>query len=505
VAVLDTAGRVLAVHAEARAVQMAPAWAPDDGAVVFQSDRAGRMRTHVVSLADGALTTLGDATPRYFTEPHRDGRVAAVALSGRGFSLTRGDTARAPARAASVFAASRGDPAVADTSPARPYRAWRLLWPRYWIPAAGDGARGDATLGLNTSGRDVVNRHSWSLAALADTRSGDLSADFTYTFYGLGNPWLTLNLNQKWDAFPLDSAGVVRVGDLLRRKRTVTLSTTYTQPRVRWAWAVSAGADLEFRDFYTDPAPRLATLDPLLSEVLHYPGLFLGGVVNTVQQPYLAISPEDGVTLRVLARQRSRSGADRSTTRNGQAEARAYKSVPLGTGARHVVALRGAVGYADDKGSTDFSAGGTSGEYLTIAPGVTLGDGFKPYAVRGFAEGALRGIRAVGYSVEWRAPIGRIGRGFGDVPAFVQRASVTAFHDAATAWCPAVELPSLVCPTLETPRTWLASAGAEFAVDATLFDYDRPYRFRVGVAAPVRERTRARGAVSAYVAVGLGF
>ena len=57
-------------------------------------------------------------------------------------------------------------------------------------------------------------------------------------------------------------------------------------------------------------------------------------------------------------------------------------------------------------------------------------------------------------------------------------------HPDATAWCPTGLTASAICPPAGTPRRWLGSAGAELQLDAAV-QYDFPFRFRVGVAAPV--------------------
>jgi outer membrane protein assembly factor BamA len=170
------------------------------------------------------------------------------------------------------------------------------------------------------------------------------------------------------------------------------------------------------------------------------------------------------------------------------------------------VALRGAAGWEDDRATNEFKAGGVSGSILDIAPGVTIGDGRRTFAVRGFPPAAQIGTRALGGTAEYRLPVSLPASGYKMLPLFFQRVSASVFGDAATAWC-ATTNPSatFICPANGYPQDWMASAGAELHVDAA-YQYDVPYRFRLGAAAPVMGRKYfGKNDVSVYFAVGLSF
>ena len=98
------------------------------------------------------------------------------------------------------------------------------------------------------------------------------------------------------------------------------------------------------------------------------------------------------------------------------------------------------------------------------------------------------------------------GRGFGLLPFFFDRSSVTAFADAATAGCVASPNFRSVCaPPPRIGRT-IASAGVELGLSAAVLDWDRPQTIRLGIAVPIAgaDLVGAR-AVSPYVAFGLSF
>jgi hemolysin activation/secretion protein len=184
--------------------------------------------------------------------------------------------------------------------------------------------------------------------------------------------------------------------------------------------------------------------------------------------------------------------------------ARAYTSIPLWGHARHALGVRGVYGWAESNGTTLFSVGGVSGTSLEIVPGYSVGDSPRTFFVRGFRPGALAGTRAWSGTAEYRAPLTRIGRGLWPLPVFFQRVAVAAFGDAGSAWCPAIEEATLVCPAGGTSRRTIMSAGAELLMDATL-DYDDTNRFRLGFAMPVRGRDNRTKEMTVYFSLGLPF
>jgi hemolysin activation/secretion protein len=106
------------------------------------------------------------------------------------------------------------------------------------------------------------------------------------------------------------------------------------------------------------------------------------------------------------------------------------------------------------------------------------------------------GSRAIAGSVEYRAPLATLRRGFGFWPIFLDRTSVALFADAGTAWG---------VGGVSGARDWLTSAGAEVSIDAGM-QYDIPYRLRLGVAAPITNRSPVRVApASVYFQLGYAF
>ncbi len=500
--VLDLRGGAQ-VFGTTRAVQLHPSWGRDDGSVYFASDRDGPMAVYRVILATGAIEHVLDGGAGVFEpEVSPDGQqIAAFVLEAAGYRLFSMAIPASGRSAGATRPAVQGAAIAMPTGRASAYAAWRSLIPRYWIPTTASSTRGDQVFGVLTTGRDVVGRHDVGAQLVVDPTTREVSGDVAWRFSGLGVPLLDAAASQSWDAFMVADSSGRRVGEIARRNRIASLSTTWQRPRVRTGAFLTAGVELEWRDFVTDPAALLAELDPLLSRTLLYPGGVVAVGWNNLRRAPLAISTEDGVSASVTARERWRRD-DRAATAATSvlADLRLYKSLPLPGHARHVLALRAVRGWGDRTMVRPFSVGGVSGTSLELFPGFRVGDVQRAFAVRGFAPGTLQGVQAWATSAEYRAPLPLVGRGVFPFPLYWQRSTMSFFGDAASAWCPA-GVAAAGCPTGETPRHVLASVGGELALDMAV-DYDRPTRFRVGAALPVRgTEQRLRG----YVSIGVQF
>jgi len=518
IVILDAAtGRVEQVVGTSRAVVVSPAWSAGDTAVYFTSDRSGQSSLYRASLPGGALALVAStATALAESEPSPDGAwLATTQLRGDGQHVALVPLrAGVPATAKSVLAEGRDDPIVSVGGASAPFSPWRTLLPTYWLPAYQQTDDGHPMYGILTSSADAIGRHSWSLAASWAPAYAEPSFGFSYAYAGFKNPLVGWSTVEKWDHYGLYASpsggnlGVQgpRVGTLSRRMFVHDFAVTFQRPRVRSFSTLSLGAELEWRDFRTTPDTLLGKIDPALGRSYTHPALFMSASFSNVKFPALAISYEDGIQLAASGRMRWRADSAAGTTSYAAvAVATGYKALGFGGFSHHVLALRVAAGWEDLNSPTQYDAGGTSGSQLSVIPGVVLGDGRRIFGVRGFAAGAQQGTQALGGTLEYRAPIRLADHGLWSTPLFFRSLSAIAFADAATAWCPAAAPSSNVCPLFVTPRTWLASAGAELDLDAAL-QYDVPYRFRLGVAQPVAGRAYASSSgPSIFFALGLSF
>jgi hypothetical protein len=534
VVVLDTLGAVREVVARGRAVHGAPAFTPDGAGVVYVSDSGGHGAVYRARLRETdagpapAPARLGD-DPRalFFPDLSPDGRrLAAVRLGATGYEVVTADVAAASAAgrtadgpsAGATGGAANGDdrfdrpavpalpPAQPSDAPSRPYSPWRTLLPRYWMPLASLGDRGESWIGAATSGTDVVGRHAYSAQALVGAASGLREYAASYRYAGLGRPLLDVAFDQTWTRASTVTSDGEAVGTLRRRERTAGLTATLQRPRFRTsAWA-SAGAEVEWHDWATDPGPLREALQPAFRELSSYPSVRVAAGFGNTRRPALSISPEDGVSLSGSLRQRWLDGDVRPFTRSATGVAAAYRSLPWLPGfAHHVLAARVAGGWADDAATSEFEVGGVSGGTLEVLPGLAVGQGARTFGVRGVPAAAQAGTRAVAGTLEYRAPLAVAGRGIGRLPLFVDRASVALFGETGAAWCPTGAADRPACRGAAAEPEWLRSAGAELDLDVAL-QYDVLYRFRVGVAVPQRNAAAGvAGGAQAYVTVGRAF
>jgi hypothetical protein len=404
-------------------------------------------------------------------------------------------------------------PVVAESGAVRRFSPWRLLIPRYWLPTASDAMHGGYYLGGSTSASDVVGRHSVAASIGIPTNNTGIIGSAAYRYAGFGLPIIDVSASQDWsfrgNIFGREPSRPI-LGEVRRRVRDGDLLGTWIHQRYRRAFSVTAGVGVEHRDHFTLPAglaPLVDSAGALGSPT--FPRLELGAGFANYQRPPFSISPEDGVSLTVTVRDRLHSGepGKGSYTLSTVGVAQAYKSLDLPGFAHHVIALRVAGGYADERSNGYYEVGGISGSTFQIIPGYDVGEGRRTFGVRGFEPGTLNGIRAVAASAEYRIPLFLTGRGIGWLPFFLDRSSLSAFADFGTAWCPTARAGRETCvdPIL-TQHYRIASAGAELNFNLGVLSWDQPYRFRIGVAAPTLNRTFfSRPSAQVYFTAGAAF
>lgn len=524
IVVMDSTGRVEHVPVRESAVLRSPAWTNDGRSILFTSDLSGASQLCIVP-GDGEFASVTPA--RLTAEPGGvygvdvvnagtdSARVATTALRGDGYhilvwtvnnadlSSAGAGAARAPSRAPDVKPTT--DPrwrVTDDTSRARSYSPWRTLAPAYWSPTfAQVGAGRGALIGALTGGSDVIGRHSYVAQVSVNTHNSNIDASLDYAYNRWTNPGLALSLEQSWTYANITGSGH-KVGDLGERSRFFNAHATFSRPRVRTYSAITVGAELESDQYTSSPGDLLRRLDSFFSATHNYPSLVAGFVFSNTQSPALSISPEDGVTFSSSVRQRweaSTGVAGRSAVAVGAA----YKSLDLPGFAHHVIAIRAAVGSADHRSPSVYSAGGVSGESFEIVPGITFGSSTRTFPARGFAAGSETGIDASSFSAEYRLPLTAPSRSLGLFPFFLDRASLAFFGDAARAFCPSRATPA--CSPSSNAGPTLGSVGAELNLDSAL-QFDVPYRFRFGLAHPVSGAAYAGAStLTAYATLGLAF
>ena len=490
----------------------APVWLPGDTLLLFTSDHEGRSQVYVGDVRSGAYALFWSTTTALrFPDISGDGsRLVALELRADGWEVVlRG---RRPLDSL-LFVAPTEDrvnevvesPAIDTLEFADRYRARPTLAPTWWLPAVDRSDEQSWRVGLLTGGSDVLGRHAWQLEARQDLERPELSGSAGYAWAGLGNPVLSIGVDQEWvHGAIVDTAGGY-VGSLGRRTSTFRGSVYAVRPRVRLTTYAIIAPELAIRSYRTYPITLIGQLnEPELLDIDVLPSVALSVGVSTMQRPGLSVSVEDGFAAQSTWRTRFNGGPGGRSVYDAIVEASAAKSLPLPGYARHVFAVRAVQGFASEGTSSVFEVGGVSGSALEVLPGLAVGGTRRTFFVRGFAPGTAIGNRAAAGSVEYRAPLARVGRGVGLVPASLRTLSALVFADAGSAWCSDAADLSPFCTTFGPSDRWLGSVGGELIFDTAL-QYDTMYRMRLGLAAPVQGRELASRRVTLYFTFGSTF
>jgi hypothetical protein len=517
IVIIDTLGAQGSIVATGRNLLASPSWTANDAGIVYSAGDA-RSNDAWITLVDSARSFRLTRAAAALVSPEPHGRtLAGLTLHGRGYRLGAGELAVQSFRDSLPRTAAPDPrlPALAvDSSPVRAYSALRQMTPRYWVPLAEEIRGGAWALGGYTEAWDILRRHYLYGELRIPTNNSGLSIAGEYQYRGLGRPILTFSGSQDWTT---PYATVVSrsdpgqaLGTIRRRIRDGDILATTMRQRVRSSASLSFGAGVERRDYLGDPASVLAMVDSGgFFRAATFPRLTLSSTYARYLSPPFAISPEDGFTVAVTARERLRSSfnATGNASTSVVGALALYKSLDLPGYAHHVLGARVSAGWADTKTNTQFEVGGVSGGSFQVFPGYNVGEGRRTFPVRGFPAGAVQGIRAVSGSIEYRAPLSLGHLTLGTLPGFLQRSALTVFGDYASAWCPNTVTTRQVCfdPAREA-RATIGSLGAELSMSAGLLSWDSPTRLRLGVAHPVHDGAAlASRSLTLYFTSGISF
>ena len=541
VVILDArSGELLHRVTEDRATDLAPSWGPNGRWLVWSSDRTG-----ITNVLGAALdpTTGRPAAPVMVTNVRTGAAFPSLDPTGTwlyfsGYHVDGWEVERTPFLGAAAPAAPepdyRFDPPVPTrraanvTAPVQNYAAGATLRPTFWnlsyrapivFPAqvSSDGrvlrrreALGHA-IGAQTSGRDLVGRHAYTLLGRVFTGSGRVETGVGYWYAGLANPLFSVTATQRYD-----DAGQITAGPasdtlfILERERELNGAITFRAPawRRNLLLRVSGGLVWEHREFLDgrlEPTGHYSLTHPTsqLEEVA------VSASVSTARSHAFQMGMTRGVDLFAQGRLRTQMslpdslkqvpGVDGSFS---EVIARVRAAIPLWSTGRvtHVLALQSSGGIASGPaaGPDHFDVGGASGRPETLTGAELFGGGFLLFPVRGYQSSTRFGRYAWALSAEYRFPLALVNRGLGAWPLHVDQVIGSFFFDAGNAWGP--DVPPSGFQNARRLRPTLTSVGAEITMEV-LGLYHVELRLRTGVAVPLGEGRGAR----VYLRVGLPF
>ncbi|MDA0329748.1 MAG: hypothetical protein O2958_12165 [Gemmatimonadetes bacterium] len=522
-----------------RALDMGPMWSADGRWLVWASDRSGILNILGAGV-DGA--TGAAAAPVMLTNVRTGAAYPSVDPSGSwlyfsGYHVDGWEVERIPfepdAGAGAVRAVARFDAALpptvrgASTAPVEDYSPLPTLAPTYWEISSRSAVATPAisrtdedlflrrrellgfALGAQTSGRDLVGRHSYSAAARVFTSGGKAEGGASYAFFGLANPILSLSVRQRYDGDGQQVQGPALDTLLtLERERGIDGAVTFSAPtwRRNVAVTVTGGLVWEHRELLgNDLMP--STLYALARPNSRLSNFSVAANYNSSRSHSFQMGTARGINAFIQGRMRTElslpdslngvAGADRSVH---EVIGRLRGSIPLGGGGRaaHILALQASGGVASGPGggALHYRVGGASGSREDLTGLDLFGGDFIFFPVRGYETSSRFGRYAWSASAEYRIPLWLINRGLRAWPIHLDRAMGTLFLDAGNAWGPDVT-PTGFPNTLQLA---LASVGAEITTEF-LGLYNVEVRLRTGVAVPLVQSDGVRG----YVRVGLPF
>ena len=530
VVILDArSGREVHRVTRDRAMDLAPAWSPDSRWVVWSSDRTGVMN---ILGAEVEPASGRAGRPVLLTNVRTGLLYPSIDPSGEwiyasGYHVDGWEAERVPFEPAEYGPAPPPDPRFDPPDDPPPsgeaagevagYSPFPTLLPYYWQPryrqavVAPEAVRGGVTLpraellpfgiGAETSGLDLVGRHSWLAYGQVFTDWSEVEGGIGYAYGGLGNPILSILATQTWE-----SAGSILTNPqmdtlyVLEREQRFDAGLTFTAAGFRRVMTVALGggmvwearrlldAQAEPTSEYglTRPTSRLAEMRASLGYSSARTHSFqvgsargLSAVVAGRRRLHLGLPDEDAGVV----------GIDRSFD---ELTGRVRGYVPLWGGgyATHVLGLQLAAGAAFGPNAQfgHFGVGGAAGQPETVAGYEVFGGGYIFLPVRGYPTSSRAGRFGWSASAEYRFPIALLNWGLGPWPLFFDRILGSVFVDAGNAWDPNPR---------ENPLT---AVGAEVTVPVLGF-FRSALEVRTGLGVPLVDASQPQ----LYLRAGLAF
>ncbi|MFW6206103.1 MAG: TolB family protein, partial [Gemmatimonadota bacterium] len=354
--VVDPAAGTTVQVTDDDALDMAPAWSPDGRWLLWWSDRTGIPNIMAVAVVDGRPTGPVRQVTNVLTgviDPEVDPSgetvyVAAYHHDGWRIEALPFDPDRWPVAPPSRM--EYDEPVLSRTlerdagGPASPYSPLPTVRPYYWLPTfeslstATDPLR---FVGVQLGGRDVVERHVWSVGMAADPGTGRVQGWGSWVYRGLGSPELFVSAARDWGgAGTATDDGFVE--PILVSDHDVAVGAVFHRSRWRSSAALRLTLEMERQALEGRDLSRgqLAARGFELPEPVTLAGVAASPGYQNVRVHPFSISPEDGISARARVGRWWETGAGAHAYDELGGTIRGYLGVPLWGFANHVLTVR---------------------------------------------------------------------------------------------------------------------------------------------------------------------
>lgn len=411
-----------------------PCWSKNGKYLIYVSDETGVYNLFAYSLAEGrsfqVTHLLGGAmqpdmapdgsTIIFSSYTSRGFQIAAVDVDILAWSARRSPVV-APSwqmtdRPAKLRQDGNGSGESLPQTAFKPYSPWQTLAPRFWLPTVSSDDNRNVVVGAFSAGQDVLGYNTWLAAASLGERHRKVYYDLAYR-----NDYLYPSLTVETYALPVFYSDLLRRGDYIELNRGLILEAAIPLNYLESSYRLLLGYQIQDQQALSRLQGGLFNGLPVFQG--RRDNLFAGVEFgNSLKYP-ASVSHEEGRTVSLRYTYYSRDLGSDLNSREYSAAYAEYLRLPGSALSHHVLflSLAGAVAEGDRTVQQAFQLGG-------------LGSILNRFPLRGYPARFETGKYVATGTLEYRAPVRELLRGFGTKPFFFERLHGAIFTDAGQVW-----------------------------------------------------------------------
>lgn len=411
-----------------------PSWSRDGRVIYYVSDETGVYNLFAYDLKEGKSYQVShllggamqpdaapdDGTLVFSSYTAKGFNIASITLDRNSWTLQRGPSIT-PYWQDAGPAAERSLPgdnqATGKEAPAAaPYAPWQTLYPHFWLPRIYSEDQDHNAFGAFTAGQDVLGYNSYLAELTYGTGHHKVYYNLAYR-----NDYLYPSFLLQTYAQPVFYSDLLQRGDYYEQNRSLILETSVPLNFLESSYRLFFGYHLQDQ----------SALSSLQNDQFNGLPVFQGrrdnifaGIefADNLKYPY-SISHEEGRTISFTYRNYSRQ---RGSDLDGEEYLAAYTEylrLPSQPLRHHVLtySLNGGVATGERTVQQAFQLGGEPGNLVQ-------------FPLRGYPARFETGKYVATGTVEYRAPLWYLLRGFGTKPFFFDRLHGAVFTDVGEVW-----------------------------------------------------------------------